>query len=398
MNPFEALTEVRLVERSWMQELHDGLTRDASPFRIICPFIKDSVLAELLERHGPAELLVITRFRLADFLAGVSDIAALRRILQAGGKVRGIRGLHAKLFLFGETRAAVTSANLTTRGMRTNHEFGCVSEERGFVTACSAYFDKLWSSAGNDLQLPQLDQWETDLDQFLDTGGRPGEHLALPDHGAAVPGVSSSSVDDWTPEGWPADSAQFFVKFFGQGSNRAPHHFPVIEEVARTGCHWACTYPADRRPRSVRDGDTMFLARLARDPDDTLIFGRAIARAHREGHDDAAPPEVAARPWKKTWPHYIRVHHAEFVAGDLGNGVSLRELMTALGPDSFVSTQTNRLVGSGNIDPRLAVRQQPAVRLTDEAAAWLTARLEQAFVEHGRIPPGELHKLDWPEG
>jgi hypothetical protein len=38
--------------------------------------------------------------------------------------------------------------------------------------------------------------------------------------------------------------------------------------------------------------------------------------------------------------NYIRVHHAEFVAGTIGNGVSLNELMDELG-QSFMATQRN---------------------------------------------------------
>ena len=32
----------------------------------------------------------------------------------------------------------------------------------------------------------------------------------------------------------------------------------------------------------------------------------------------------------------------------------------------------------------------------DEAAAWVTARLEEAFVLHGTVPTEALDELDWP--
>ena len=38
---------------------------------------------------------MITRFNLADFAEGVSDIEALRLLLDAGANIRGIRNLHA---------------------------------------------------------------------------------------------------------------------------------------------------------------------------------------------------------------------------------------------------------------------------------------------------------------
>jgi len=118
--------------------------------------------------------------------------------------------------------------------------------------------------------------------------------------------------------------------------------------------------------------------------------------AHVDGRDDATAAEIDARPWKAQWPHYTRVHHGEFVAGELGHGVRLSDLMDALGPDTFASTQRNKMRGEGNQDPRAAIRQKPAVKLTSEAAAWLTEHLEQAFETYGCVPREQLAALDWP--
>lgn len=392
---------LRLVATGWGDELHAGLDRDAGPFRVVCPFVKGPVLDEFLDHHEPEEVRLVTRFRLADFCDGVSDVAALRRALRAGGRVRGVKGLHAKVYLFGTTRAAVTSANLTSRGMAGNHEFGCVSEDPAFVGACSKYFDELWRSSGDDLVAAQLDDWQAQVETFLNAGGRPRGQLDLPDYGAQIQAGLAAPEGDVAepPEGWPAESGQAFVKFFGEGANRVRWSFPVLEEVGRSGCHWACTYPAKKRPRAVEEGDTLFVGRLVEDPPDTLIFGRTIGRAHVPGRDQATEAEIKKRPWKRKWPNYIRVHHAEFVAGELRNGVSLNALMEALGSDAFTSTQHNaRTENGGNVNPRKAYMQQAAVRLTDEAATWLTRRLQTAFARHGRIPADDLNVLDWPGG
>ena len=49
-------------------------------------------------------------------------------LLDAGARVRGIRKLHAKLYLFGASRAVITSANLTKSALDSNHEFGLVAK------------------------------------------------------------------------------------------------------------------------------------------------------------------------------------------------------------------------------------------------------------------------------
>jgi PLD-like domain len=382
----------RLVDRAWRTELLEGRRRYSDALRVVCPFIKASPLNELLEVARSEPLEVVTRFNLADFGRGVSDIAALRTVLMAGGRVKGVRSLHAKLFLFGDRLAVVTSANLTRQGLDANHEFGCLSDDRSFVVACRAYFDRLWNEAGPALTLEQLDEWDAEVTQFLEAGGRPDREAQLPDHGALV-GLRVALLDP----GWPAESGHAFVKFFGRTDDRRSWDYDTFAEVRRAGCHWACTYPRDKRPRQVADGDTMFMGRLVKEPNDTLIFGRGIGLAYVDRLDDATPEEIADREWKARWPHYIRVHHAEFVAGHLANGVPLSELLNALGTDALASTQRNRSRGIGNLDPRAALMQKPAAMLSAAAFSWLGARLEAAFEASGRVTNEELATLDWPE-
>ena len=387
---------VDLVDRNWGDALRAGLARDRAEFRVVCPFITQRALAGLLDHRRPEGLRVVTRANLADFADGVSEIGALRAVLDAGGKVRAVRGLHAKVFVFGTTRAAVTSANVTTRGLAGNHEFGCISEEPAFVDASAAYFETMWAAAGPDITRLQLNRWDALVAEHLRGGARPAGAALLPDLGTAVPTAPPPTPADTVLPGWPAESGNAFVKFFGEGDNRADRTATAVGEVERAGCHWACTYPLGKRPRAVRDGDTIFIARLAQKPHDTVIFGRAIGLEHHDGDDDAAPDEIALRPFKARWPHYIRVHHGEFIAGTLANGVSLNDLMEELGPDAFASTQANAVAGIGNTNPRKALRQQAHVRLAPQGAAWVSARLEQAFRIHGMIPAAELDRLDWP--
>jgi len=383
---------LRLVDSGWAAEMTEALRADASALRIICPFIKIGALERLL-KHRPKDVQVITRFNLADFADGVSDIAALRRVLEAGGRVRGIKNLHAKLYLFGSSRVIVTSANLTRAALDRNPEFGIVSQEPTSIATCRAYFDNLWKRGRTDLSRDQLNAWDETVTRNRASARPFSRGAGLGDFGADA-GISEPS-----PIVLPvivADARQAFVKFLGEGDNRVPSAFETIEEIKRAGCHWAVAYPASKRPSSVKDDAVIFIGRLTQEPNDIRVFGRAIGIKHEPGRDDATAEDIASRPWKTTWPRYIRVHHAEFVAGTLANGISLNELMDALGADSFVPTQRNAARHDGNIDPRRAYRQQAAVELSNEGLAWLSGRLQAAFDEHGKIPQDILDKLDWP--
>ncbi len=188
-----------------------------------------------------------------------------------------------------------------------------------------------------------------------------------------------------------------FVKFFGASSNRLPQAHLVIDEVRRAGCHWACSYPVSKRPRSVQEGALMFMGRLVSDPLDIRVFGRAIAMEHRPGRDDATAEDVAARPWKERWPCYIRVHDAEFIDSTMSNGVSLYELMDELGSETWASASRRAAAtGAGDINPRSSLAQQSHLELTPRAMRVLNDRLERCFEMHGKISGAELAKLDWP--
>jgi hypothetical protein len=382
----------RLVDSGWDKVLGDALRADSSSVRIVCPFIKRRAAERLLIRGKPKTLQVITRFNLGDFSEGVSDTSALRLLLDSGAQIRGVRNLHAKLYLCGRGRAIVTSANLTDAALRRNHEFGFVADDVGIVGGCHQYFDDLWRRAGKDLSAARLTEWEHKLAKHRVSRGRSAGASGLGDEGVDAEVFAGGIVFP----GWDADTGQAFVKFFGVSSKRADRSRPILEAVQSSGCHWACTYPKGKRPRQVQDGAVMFIGSLAKEPNDILIYGRGVGMRHVPRRDDATDEDIGLRSWKAHWPHYVRVHDAEFIAGSLANGVSLNELMDVLKSDAFVSTQRHAAKGKGNTDPRKAYMQQAAVELSTQGIAWLNKRLERAFAQHGKLASADLEQLDWP--
>lgn len=383
----------RLIDRGWDRELAAGLAAGADELCVVCPFIKFRAAERLLAGSGRPTVRIITRFSLADMQAGVHDLAALRRLRERGAKIRGIRHLHAKLYLFGRERAIVTSANLTEAALRRNLEFGFVARDPAIVSTCRGYFETLWRQAGPDLDTTQLDGWERLLaDAAPLANASAAATPVLPDFGAdAGFGVEENTESSIAARAHPA-----FVKLFGEANGRRALNRSILEVVDHSGCHLACTYPKSKRPRSVEDGSVMFLARLVKEPNDIVIFGRAIGRKHVPGRDEASAAEIGRRKWKERWPNYVRVRDPEFVAGTLSNGVLLSDLMNELEAEAFASTQRHARSGTGNVDPRRAFRQQPQVELSPEGFAWLTTRLDGAFASHGKLSAAELAGLDWP--
>ncbi|MBS0657722.1 MAG: phospholipase D family protein [Verrucomicrobia bacterium] len=391
---------IKFLDRGWATAIQEAAQAGHAELRIVCPFIMEQAAKRLLKAGAKPAIRVITRFNLDDFCSGVSSTSALRWLMEQGAEIRGVKSLHSKVYLFGPNHAIVTSANLTEAALRQNHEFGFVSKDPTVSAECRRYFEALWTVAGESLTEERLRGWEQKIEEIKVKALPAARVLGLGDEGTDVrlaeALLSKSGLFSATVPTQVAESDQAFVKFFGEGHNRAGMDWPVLAEADSNGSHWACSYPKNKRPRKVRDGALMFMGRMMQGGD-TMIYGRAIGMAYKSRRDDASKADVAKRGWKKTWPHYIRVHHPEFVEGTLGNGVSLAELMDRLGAQAFASTQRNLAKGTGNTNPRRAYRQQAAVELSQEGAEWVNARLEAAFALHGRIPQEKIDALDLPQ-
>lgn len=368
----------RLVDSGWAGEIDREMNSRPEALRIICPFIKQATVQRFLALAVPRTIEVITRFDLDGFNSGVSDLAALQTLLRAGARVRGIKGLHSKMYVFGTSSAIVTSANLTEAAMFRNKEFGFCASDPNIVSHCLYYFAELWRRTTVDLDAARLAQWAKTLADVRHT--KVPARAPLTDFGEDV-NFASPFLSASTPDA----PLQSFVKFFGRADNRADLSMDIGQEVARSGSHWACTYPTGKRPRQVQDGAVMFMARMVQDRSDYRIYGRAIGRQHIPGSDDATTGDLAARSWKADWSHYIRVHSPVFIDGPLSVGVSMADMMDDLGPAAFAPTLRNFTAGTGNTNPRRAIMRKPSMHLTPQAHVWISTRLDEAMLKHGTL-------------
>jgi len=390
---------LQLVSQGWRARLLDA-ARGASHVRLVCPFIKETVAREILNAAGGSKVEVITRLNLADLFHGVSDVGALRLLKQHGARIRAVRDLHAKLYIFDDDRAILTSANLTAAALDRNHEFGGVLTGASELEECIRYFARRWHDAGSDLTDELLTRCEKELSKAKATGARllPKNLIDL-GKAAGLSAVASAIAEIPIEASFLAryvHPPRAFVKIFGTGADRFQLSTPVIEEIDHSGSHWACTFSENKVPR-LEDGSVMFMSRTV-EGRGHRVYGIALALQHRRNRDVASSAELEIRPWKEKWPYYVRVHHAAFVAGTLANGISLYEMMDALEHDTFMSTSRNfREDNGGNTDPRESLRQAAYRELTTVAHQWLLKRLGEAFERHGMISEFDLSALDWPD-
>ena len=88
------------------------------------PYITNALVE--LSQMAPKRTIrrIVTRTNLRDFSIGFSSLDALCALAESGARVFSLNNLHAKIYIFDEKTALVTSANATRSGMQRNWECG----------------------------------------------------------------------------------------------------------------------------------------------------------------------------------------------------------------------------------------------------------------------------------
>ena len=106
------------------------------------PFIKKEIVDVILSHKKPGVVLeVITSANLANFISGSLDVEAIKALLNNGVRVLNYQNLHAKIYLFDNKKALVTSANLTNNALYNNYEYGLLLHEDEKETIEQIYSD-----------------------------------------------------------------------------------------------------------------------------------------------------------------------------------------------------------------------------------------------------------------
>lgn len=133
-----------LVAGAWEEEFLELVDGTQHHLRLMAPFVRQSVVVDTLERLSTsAKVTLVSSFSIASFSQGASEVAAFRRVLERGGRVRNWQRLHAKMYIFDNVSAVVTSANLTGGGLRGNYEYGVRLSGPDVVAAVTTDFDRL---------------------------------------------------------------------------------------------------------------------------------------------------------------------------------------------------------------------------------------------------------------
>jgi len=135
---------MKILKTPWKSELLRLVHESKRSVKITSPFVKHNMCSEVLKaKRRETKFEIITSFKLMSVYSGSLDLNALDIILKRNGVVKNYSKLHAKMYLFDEERAIVTSGNLTHGGLVKNFEYGLFIDDHNIVSAIADDYQAL---------------------------------------------------------------------------------------------------------------------------------------------------------------------------------------------------------------------------------------------------------------
>lgn len=153
------------VERSWQKSLTDLVQEARSSLLVAAPFISGEGSRVFVDRMSPpmksaGRLQVLTDLNPAHVCDGSLEPSALGSLVDAvyRSTLWHIPRLHAKVYVADESRAIVTSGNLTAGAFYRNLEYGVDIREPTFVRTILDHFG-LFQATGMTVSRDQLERY-----------------------------------------------------------------------------------------------------------------------------------------------------------------------------------------------------------------------------------------------
>jgi HKD family nuclease len=237
---------IELLKSPWDKALVELASTCAKSVQVMCPFVKADALDMLLSHLSPkVRVRLVTRIALQYFHRRVSDVVALRTLLERHDSVLNAPRLHAKVYLFDGKCAIVTSGNLTMSGLRHNFEYGLLLHDGGLVQQVADDFRALTADTEETGRVTKLalDQIE-DILQRMPTYVEPQLRQPLPSETEDDVLAGETETIASALRGW---QQVVFLKL-----NELPQTFS-LPQVYQFEDHFRKHYPANRHiPDAIR--------------------------------------------------------------------------------------------------------------------------------------------------
>src|ERR1043165_2908364 len=105
---------MRIITTPWKDSFLELIRQSRRSIKITSPFVKNDICKELISaKKSTTRIELITSFKLMSIYSGSLDIPAIESIINNNGIVKNFSKLHSEIYLFDDSKAIITSGNLT---------------------------------------------------------------------------------------------------------------------------------------------------------------------------------------------------------------------------------------------------------------------------------------------
>ena len=159
----DVIAESESGKRQHRNTLHDLVKKTEGTVRIASAYVTDTHLLSGIEKR---DVRLLTYLSHMDIIAGASSLHSLTVLIKAGVQCRCVSSgprLHAKVYIFGDQSAVVTSANLTRKALDENIEVG-IHLSGAAAQELILWFDTLWKDMADELDLATVAEWQRETE------------------------------------------------------------------------------------------------------------------------------------------------------------------------------------------------------------------------------------------
>ena len=126
---------MKIIRSPWRNVLMELVENAKKSIKIISPFIKETIINELLiKKQEQTKIEIITSFKFSNFCLTQFDISVFKRINETGGKVKINAQVNANIYIIDDKKAIISSGNLSDNGLTNNYEYGILLEDKILVS------------------------------------------------------------------------------------------------------------------------------------------------------------------------------------------------------------------------------------------------------------------------
>lgn len=173
---------MRLLKTPWKSEFLSLVNESESKIRITSPFIKENICNDILKtKKECTNIELITSFKLMNLYSGALDIKGIGALINNNNTtVKNYSSLHAKIYIFDDKKAIITSSNLTNGGLVNNFEYGVLIKEKNVVYEIINDFETLFNDVNTGtIKNTDIDTVQKILAQIQNSEKKEFPHFSL---------------------------------------------------------------------------------------------------------------------------------------------------------------------------------------------------------------------------